>query len=91
MEDAALRWAALSDWRGWPGSGGPGRPERMGGVLGFGPDRLTARLPCAGGAGDRLPPPARSSRPRYGAALNLTATASDTWLGSTETHKQRRS
>ena len=31
MEDAALRWAALSDWRGWRGSGGPCRPERMGG------------------------------------------------------------
>ena len=52
MEDAALRWAALSDWRGWPGSGGPGRPERMGGrptasaLTGW-----TPRLPCAAIAG----------------------------------------
>ena len=52
MEDAAPRWAALSDWRGWPGSGGPGRPERMGGrptasaLTGW-----TPRQPCAGGAG----------------------------------------
>ena len=62
MEDAALRWAALSDWRGWPGSGGPGRPERMGGRP---PAALTgyARQPCAGGAG--MP---RSQRPGIGSA-----------------------
>ena len=59
---AAPRWAALSDWRGWPGSGGPGRPERMGGrPTGF---PLTApRQPVRGRCRDCLPPAGRPRLP----------------------------